>query len=269
MDQTDYIKELENECKLRGFSVQTIRSYSFWVSRFLQFCNKSSLNLDHQSVKYYLLSLDNATNTHRLAYAAIRFFFAHVLRKPIPLDEVPTKKREKQLPKALSKGEILSMVDNTKNIKHGIIIKLLYSTGIRLQELINLKRSDIDFDRKIVNIRKGKGNKDRVSLLSESLILDLVKYYSQYEFKTPYILEGRKGKYSKKSVQKVLEKAGKSINKEVTPHMLRHSFATHLLDQGIDIAYIRKLLGHSRIETTQIYLNLSNRDISMIKNPLD
>jgi len=137
-----------------------------------------------------------------------------------------------------------------------------------LQELINLKRTDIDFDKNLLYVRKGKGRKDRVTIISESLKLDLLKYYSHI-FSTEYVFEGRKGKYSKKSVQLILKKAGNKIKMNITPHMLRHSFATHLLEDGIDIRYIQKLLGHADLKTTEIYTQVSNRDISKIKNPLD
>jgi len=265
----DYIKNVREVCKLKGYSVQTIKSYCFWISKYLKFLDKSSLNMDNHTVKYYLLSLDKSTNTHRLVYASLTFFFRVILNKPFTTFDVPIKKRQKQLPKVLSKNEILNMINALDNIKHKVVVQLLYSTGLRLQELINLKRQDIDFERNLINVRKGKGSKDRITLLSGNLKLSLLKYYSSYNFNTNYVLEGRKGKYSKKSVQKILEKGSNSINKKVTPHMLRHSFATHLLEQGTDIRYIQKLLGHSNLETTQIYTYVSNENITKIKNPLD
>jgi integrase/recombinase XerD len=146
---------------------------------------------------------------------------------------------------------------------------LLYSAGSRLQELIDLKRKDIDFERGIINVRKGKGKKDRITLISESLKLDLLKYYSNNLFKTEYIFEGRNGKYTKKSFQKVLEQGGKKAGINITPHMLRHSFATHLLEQRTDIRHIQKLLGHSDLKTTEIYIHISTKDLSKIKSPLD
>ena len=146
---------------------------------------------------------------------------------------------------------------------------MLYSSGLRLSELLNLKRKDLDFDRNIIYVKLGKGNKDRITLMSESLKIDLLRYYSKYEFKTEYVLEGRNGKYTKKSVQKVLENYGKNAGIKLTPHMLRHSFATHLFEAGTDIRYIQKLLGHSDLKTTEIYTKVSNKDLSKIKSPLD
>lgn len=268
-NKEELLNKLKNRCILRGFSNQTIESYVYNVKRFLEFLEKSRLNLSNEGIKSYLLIQNVGINTSRLQHASISFFFREVLNKPFTLDEVPIKKKQKQLPKLISKEKIKQMIDLTDNIKHKLIIKLLYSSGLRLQELINLKRKDIDFEREILNVKKGKGNKDRITLISENLKLDLLKYYSNNLFKTEYVFEGRNGKYTKKSVQKVLYLAGKKVGIKVTPHMLRHSFATHLLESGTDIRHIQKLLGHSDLKTTEIYTHVSTKDLSNIKSPLD
>jgi len=269
VDKKKYLSELKDVCVLKGFSSATIKIYLFCVSNFLNFIHKSSLNLDILGVKSYLLSLNVSANSSRLHYSAISFFFREVLRKPFSLDEVPIKKKSKSLPKVLSKEQIFSLIEATDNIKHKLLIKMLYSSGLRLQELLNLKRQHIDFDRNIINVFKGKCSKDRITLLSENIKLDLLKYYSKYNFSTDYVFEGRSSKYNKKSVQKVLDGLGKKLNFKVHPHMLRHSFATHLLESGVDIRYIQKLLGHSDISSTEIYTKVSNRFLSNIKSPLD
>lgn len=276
MDYTDkqkgYLNELRDLCVLKGFSQRTIDCYVFHASHFLGFVSKTGLNLDKEAVRLYLLTLNLSVNSVRLKYAVLRFFFSEVLKRPFSLEEVPVKKREKQLPRLLSREQVMKLIDSTENLKHRLIIKMLYSSGLRLDELINLRRKDIDFDRNLINVRKGKGKKDRITLLSEQLKLDLLKYYSNYSFGTDYVFEGRKGRYSGKSVQLVLEDAGKRAGisgVKVHPHMLRHSFATHLLDSGVDITYIQKLLGHNDLKTTQIYTRVSNRDLLRIKSPLD
>lgn len=268
-DKKEYLRKLGERCILRGFSKQTIKSYSYNVSRFLDFLERSRLNLTDSSVRSYLLIQDVGTNTSRLQYASISFFFREVLKKPFSFEEVPIKKKEKQLPKVISKEKIKQMIESTGNLKHKLVIKLLYSSGLRLQELIDLKRKNIDFERGILNVKRGKGNKDRVTLVSENLKLDLLKYYSNNIFKTEYVFEGRNGKYTKKSVHKILDLAGKKVGIKVTPHMLRHSFATHLLESGTDIRHIQKLLGHSDLRTTEIYTHVSTKDLSNIKSPLD
>lgn len=265
----ELLTKLIERCKLKGFSTQTIKTYSFHISNFLDFLEKSRLNLDNQGVKSYLLSQNKSRNTIRLKHMAIRFFFFEILKNPFTFEEIPLMKKEKILPKVISQEKIKLIIENCDNLKHRLIIKLLYSSGLRISELLNLKRKNIDFDRNLILIKQGKGSKDRFTLLSPNLKEDLLKYYSANLFKTEYIFEGKKGKYSKKSVQKILERLGKKIGVKIHPHMLRHSFATHLLEQGTDIRYIQKLLGHSSSTTTEIYTHVANKDLSKIKSPLD
>jgi integrase/recombinase XerD len=264
-----FIEKLQERLKLRGFTFQTNKSYCYHTKDFLKFLNKNRLNLNNEGVKSYLLSLNLSNNSIRLKIIAIRFFFLEVLREKLNYSEVPTPKKIKKLPKVLSKEEIKILINSTENLKHKLVIKLLYSSGLRLQEIINLKRKEIDFDRKIIFVNSGKGRKDRITLLSEELKIDLLRYFGSYKFHTDYLFEGRFGKYSKKSVQKILEKSSKELNKKITPHMLRHSFATHLLDAGTDLRYIQKLLGHSDLKTTEIYTHVSNKNLENIKSPLD
>lgn len=268
-NKQELLDKLVERCKLRGFSPQTIKSYSFHVSHFLSFLDKSRLNLNNESVKYYLLSQEKSRNTLRLMHASIRFFFLEVLNCPIKLEEIPLMKKEKILPKVISKEKVKLLIQACENLKHKLIIKFLYSSGFRLSELINLKRKDIDFDNNLILIKKGKGSKDRYTLFSSGLKEDLLKYYSSYNFKTEYVFEGRFGKISKKTIQKVLERTGKKIGIKIHPHMLRHSFATHLLEQGTDLRYIQKLLGHSSSTTTEIYTHVANNNLKNIKSPLD
>jgi len=194
-----------------GFSRQTLKVYSYWSGKYLDFVIRNRFNLGNHGVRYYFLSLDLSVNSSRLCYAAIRFFFANILNNPFTLNEIPIKKKEKSLPKVLSKQQIRLLLNETKNLKHKLIIKMLYSTGLRLQELISLKKTDIDFDNNTLLVSKGKGKKDRITIISENIKLDLLKYYSLYSFKTEYVFEGRHGKYTKKSVQKVLNLAGKKV----------------------------------------------------------
>lgn len=264
-----FIEKLEERLKLRGFTFQTKKSYCYHVRDFLKFLNKNRLNLNNEGVKSYLLSLNLSNNSIRLKIMAIRFFFLEVLKEKLNYSKVPAPKKIKKLPKVLSKEEIKILINSTENLKHKLVIKLLYSSGLRLQEIINLKRKEIDFDRKIIFVNSGKGRKDRITLLSEELKIDLLRYFGSYKFHTDYLFEGRFGKYSKKSVQKILEKSSKKLNKKVTPHMLRHSFATHLLESGTDLRYIQNLLGHSDLKTTEIYTHVSNKNLENIKSPLD
>jgi site-specific recombinase XerD len=179
-------------------------------------------------------------------------------------------RKEKHLPEVLSKEEIVKIMNNTNNIKHKCIVGLLYSSGLRRAELLNLNVTDIDSKRMVVIIKNAKGNKDRISVLSPSLLKDLQNYYKAYRPKV-FLFEGQKGdKYSASSVLKIVTMAAENagIQKKVTPHMLRHSFATHLLENGTDIRHIQLLLGHSSTKTTEIYTHVANRSFMEIKDLL-
>tara|TARA_Y100000310_G_C20557090_1_gene751114 strand:+ start:136 stop:954 length:819 start_codon:yes stop_codon:yes gene_type:complete len=263
------LQEMVKLCKLRGYSNKTIKCYTYHVKKYYEFLAKSGLNPGNESVKSYLLSLNLSTNSVRLTHCAINFFFRTILKKAFTKDEVPIKKREKLLPKLLSRHQIKQMLLSTNNLKHQLVIKILYSTGLRLQELVDLKRKDIDFENNLLFVRMGKGKRQRYTIVSESLKLDLLKYYSYETFSTDYLFEGRNGKYSKKSVQMVLKNIEKKLGFLIHPHMLRHSFATHLLEQGVDLRLIQKMLGHSDLSSTEIYTHVSQAMLMQVKNPLD
>ena len=162
-------------------------------------------------------------------------------------------------------------MEKTNNLKHRCIVGLLYSAGLRRGEVLKLKPDDIDSKRMVIKVRSGKGNKDRYTILSEKLLKDLRQYYREWRPKT-YLFEGPKGdSYSAESVLKIVKEASfrAGIRKKVTPHMLRHSFATHLLESGTDLRYIQVLLGHKSTKTTEIYTHVATNIFFQIKNPLD
>jgi len=180
-------------------------------------------------------------------------------------------RKKEKLPKVISKQEVLRMIAVSTNSKHKCIISLLYSSGLRRSELLNLTLSDIESDRMLIRVEGAKGNKDRYTLLSEKILVDLRIYFKIYRPKK-YLFEGLKGgKYSSNSVLKVVKKAAEkaAINKRVTPHILRHSFATHLLENGTDLRYIQELLGHNSSKTTEVYTHVAKNNFNKIKNPLD
>ena len=183
--------------------------------------------------------------------------------------ERPRKKQK--LPKVLSKEEVKTLIHSTNNIKHRCIVSLLYSAGLRRSELINLKLEDIDSKRMLIHIRDAKRGKDRYTLLSKNTLHDLRQYYKAWKPKS-YLFEGPKCKpYTGSSVEKIVKRAAlkASILKKVTPHMLRHSFATHLLESGTDLRHIQTLLGHDSSKTTEIYTHVAVSSFNSIKNPLD
>jgi len=269
------LKELHELMSLRGFTHKTKKTYSYCVSKYLQFIVKSKLSPTNISAKQYLLYLNSKkydTNTIRLSSAAILFFLKEILKQNVSFIEIPKPKKKKLLPKVLSKEEIKLMINSTKNKKHKLIISLLYSSGLRLSELQNLKRENIDPNRNVIFVKQGKGKKDRITILSQKIKTEILDYICNSTYKSKYLIEGRQGrKYSSESIQKVIKLAGEKakISRTITPHMLRHSFATHLLEDGVDIRYIQRLLGHQNLETTTIYTQVANNKLENIVSPLD
>jgi len=269
----DELEMLKVELDYRGFSNKTKKSYTFFVRDFLKYIKKEPSDINKDDIKNYishLITKKGYTNiTANLAISSLKFFFSKVLEKTI-CDKIERPKREKNLPSVLSKEEVKRIIDSGNNIKHKLVLKCLYGMGLRVSELIDLKVNDLEFDRNMAKISSGKGNKQRYVMLSGILKSDLMKYI---ELQKPekYLFSGRKGKYSVKSIQKIFENAAKKakIKKKASCHTLRHSFATHLLENGTDIRYIQKLLGHSRLQTTQIYTHVADSKLKNIKSPLD
>lgn len=180
-------------------------------------------------------------------------------------------KSEKRLPVVLSTSEVLKILLEVKNTKHFLALSLIYSGGLRISEAVSLKKSDFDFDRNLISIRQSKGRKDRLVPLSGKIKKLLNDYYLEYKPKT-FVFEGQKGgAYTVKSIQNVFQRAcvAAGITKPATVHTLRHSYATHLLEQGTDLRIIQEILGHSSSKTTEIYTHVSNRTLTSIQNPFD
>ncbi|MDH3353218.1 MAG: tyrosine-type recombinase/integrase [Nanoarchaeota archaeon] len=259
--------KLEKELGLRNYSKKTLKSYIFSVKKFLEFCQNGGIN--EIEFKKYILEKLNYQNPSTVAkdLFAIKFFFENVLKRTV---DVPTPKRNKTLPDILSLDELKSIIKIVINPKHKLIIKLLYGTGLRVSEIVNLKIQDIDFNEKLVKVRLGKGKKDRFVKLPDSISSE-IKMFCNLGNSLHVFSSNRGGKLSIKSIQKIVSNSAKKagIRKRVYPHLLRHSFATHLLEQGTDLRVIQKLLGHSSIKTTQIYTQISQASIKNVKSPLD
>ena len=279
------LNDLRDEVLLRGYSRRTLETYSFFLRDFLFFIRSkkdfSSFNISQSDIRSYILrQLDSGRSGEsiRLSVSAISFFAVNVLGQKNFFVEKPLRpKRKKRLPKALPRDFVLKMIDLTINLKHRLVLQLLYSSGLRLSELLSLKREDVNFYNNTIRVVCGKGCKDRVTVFSESVKSDLFTYVSSTSFSTKYLFEGRLGRYSPKTVQKIvadaafrarLELDSPLLPKSVHPHMLRHSFATHLLESGTDLRLIQKLLGHSSIKTTQSYTLVASVDLSRIPDLL-
>ena len=263
------LEKLKTELKLRGFSPLTVRNYSFFVEKFLKQTNKPAQKLDQDDVKLYLGTLfeDKSKNTIMLAAAAIKFFFQEILGKEIGKIRIP--KKDKKLPEVLTKEEVKSLLESSETKKSKLIMSLLYSSGLRVSEVVNLQPHDINFSEGTGWVRKGKGSKDRMFILSPSLCNQIKDYLKKREDQS-YVFS-REKPLTTRNVQKIVKLAREKakINKKVTPHTLRHSFATHLLESGNDIRKIQILLGHASISTTQLYTHISSEELKKINNPLD
>ncbi len=204
--------------------------------------------------------------------SALKFFFHKVLNYSSPIENLPRPKKERKLPNILSRAEVLRLMDAIENPKHRAIMLVTYSGGLRLGEVVRLRVEDVDPDRNLIHIRQGKRRKDRYTMLSQFALEALRKYARKYKPKLWLFPGAKPGRHlHERSVQKVFDRAYKKagIEKSVSVHTLRHSFATHLLEQGTDLRYIQELLGHKSSKTTEIYTQVTTRDIRRIKNPLD
>ncbi|MBU0957262.1 MAG: tyrosine-type recombinase/integrase [Nanoarchaeota archaeon] len=261
------LDKFEKELKLRNYSRKTIKGYVNSVGHFLDYSKDKGINeITFREYIINKLETQNPSSVARMSFA-VKFFFENILNININLQTI---KRNKTIPNILTAEEVKKLIDFTVNIKHKLIIKLLYGCGLRVSELVNLKKEDINFEEGLIHIKLAKGRKDRFVKIPDSVVEELGNYCKLVD---PGILfvSARGGKLTTATIQAILKKAGKKagIKKRVYPHLLRHSFATHLLDSGIDLRIIQKLLGHSDIKTTQVYLQVSNQSIKNIKSPLD
>jgi integrase/recombinase XerD len=265
----DYISKLHTELKLRGFSPLTVRNYSFFVDKFLKAANKPVEQVSQEDVRSYLAGMfdDKSKNTIMLAAASLKFFFTEILKKEV--GEIKMPKKEKRLPEVLTREEVSKLLNSAETRKSRLILSLLYSSGLRVSELVNLKPQDINFNENIGWVRAGKGSKDRMFTLSPNLAGELREYLKKKE-NTKYLFS-QDEPLTTRNVQKIVKhvRHRSDIQKKITPHTLRHSFATHLLEAGTDIRMIQALLGHSSLNTTQLYTHVSSDQIKKIQNPLD
>jgi site-specific recombinase XerD len=271
------LKDFSDQLILKRYSENTIVIYKEQIIRFFNYYKEIAPNeLTDENVKEYLLFLLKekkiSFSYQKQVISSIKFYFEKVLRRETKkyYFEIP-KYKERKLPIVLSKEEVREIINCTNNLKHKTILSTIYSAGLRLSEAVNLKIADIDSERKLIYIRNSKGKKDRTTILSKELILMLREYYKEYKPKI-WLFEGLAvGKYSKNSVQEIFYKALKrsNIDKKVSVHTLRHSFATHLLEQGEDLRLIQKLLGHKSSKTTEIYTHITKKGIGKIASPLD
>ena len=270
-------KMMLEELQRRNYAQSTVVAYISALRDFARYFKRppDQLGPDHirQFQLYLLRDRKLATNTVKQRMAAIQFFFARTLRRPYLRGDFPYPKSPQRLPAILSQEEVTRLIDSASNLSHRAMLMILYSTGVRRSELVHIKVSDINSERMVIHIRQGKGSKDRDVPLSSKLLDTLREYWRWAKPKT-YLFPGQSGgdvPLTTKAVwhacQGAVRRAG--IPKRISPHSLRHSYATHLLESGADLRTIQLLLGHADIKHTTVYLHLSQRHLHAVTNPLD
>ena len=270
MEKEDFLKRLETEIRISKMSEYTLRNYLIFNRQLLEHAKKLPDQIDSQDIKNFLAykMSDKASASNILFLSSVRFAYSNLLGKD-PTLGIKRPKKENKLPVVLTKEEVLKLFDSAENFKSNLMLKLLYSSGLRVSELVNLKKENLDFNENTGWVRAGKGKKDRMFILSEKLSKKLKKFADKhndwnYLFSKDKHLTTRN---IQKIVQKAAQKAG--INKGVHPHTLRHSYATHLLENGTDIRKIQILLGHSSLSTTERYTHVSSTELKKVSSPFD
>ena len=263
------------QMQLKGYSNRTIDTYINCIISLSKYYNTSpdllTVEQLREYIQFYLKERHLSKSWMNQTISALKIFFCEVLRREWNSLDIPRPRREKKLPVILSKGEISKLIRVTRNIKHRAVLSLTYSSGLRLSEVCELKVGDIDSKRMLVRVVQAKGNKDRYTILSP-VALDLLRIYWKMYSPAVWLFESRNHQpVPARTVQQVfknaLHKAG--INKQVGIHSLRHSFATHLLEQGVSLPIIQQLLGHRYLQTTSIYLHVQQYSIYAVKSPFD
>ena len=273
MTPEEFLKKIEIELKISKNSPYTLSNYLRSNKQLLDHSKKHPKQITEDDVKTYIVENleENSPSSVILFLSAIKYAYSNVLKTDITIS-IKRPKKEKKLPTFLTKDEVLKLLDTFDNIKSKLMISLLYACGMRVSELVNLKIDNLDLNEKVGHIRQAKGRKDRMFNIPEFLLEDIIfQIENQKSNNQEYIFSGPKGQLTPRNIQKIVSLASKKagINKPVHPHTLRHSFATHLLENGTDIRKIQELLGHADLSTTQIYTHISTEELKKIKSPLD
>lgn len=268
--EKEVTQKISTELKLEGKSDKTIKTYINYNINLLKFSKKDYKDITTDDIKEYLAHLiserGNDPATIALVRSSLSYFYKRILKKDILLD-IRTPKKRRKLPEILSKNEVKRMIECASKLNDKLYIEFMYSAGLRVEECAKLHWTDIDLVEKIGRLKNGKGGKDRLFIISDKLISSLQGLNQNSE----YIFPSRSGRVTTRTIQRSIAKSAKlaGILKRVYPHLLRHSFATHLIESGVDIRIIQELLAHSSLETTQFYTHVSTKMIKSVKSPLD
>ncbi|MDI9256883.1 site-specific tyrosine recombinase/integron integrase [Flavobacterium sedimenticola] len=260
----------------KRYSPNTVKTYIDAVKSFLVYFNHKKLEdiTNQDLIQYnndYILRNNYSESFQNQIVNALKLFFKITGSENFDVEKIERPKRAKKLPIVLSKEEVNRLIEVTGNLKHKTLLALIYSSGLRISEALNIKPKDVDSKRMLIHVKNAKGKKDRYTLLSHKVLVMMREYYQVYQPKM-YLFEGTKGRmYSSRSAQAALQNAAvkAKITKRISLHTLRHSFATHLLESGTDLRFIQELLGHSSPKTTMIYTHVSSTSFKNITNPFD
>ena len=273
MNKQEFLEKLNVELKISKNSGYTIRNYMRANEELLDFTQKDPEDITINDVKLFMAEKlsEQAASTIIVFLSALRFAYTGILGNDVTAG-IKRPKREKKIPAVLTREEVKRLIDSINTKKSKLMITIAYACGFRVSELINLKVGDLNFNEMIGHVRQAKGRKDRVFNIPQRLSKQLQKQVEKQKgFGQEYLFSGPKGRLSERNIQKIVKKAAENagIDKEVHPHTLRHSFATHLLENKTDIRMIQELLGHADLSTTQIYTHISTEELKKIKSPLD
>lgn len=266
------VQKTERELRIKNYSQKTIQSYLYGLREYLSFKGKSYAHLDQENIRDFLLHCEQrgmSPQSRNLFLNAIKFYYRQVTQNTVTI-AVPSAKRPRNLPAVLSRGEIEKILQAPTNTKHRLLLSLAYGAGLRVSEVVTLKVQDINLEELTVHIKQAKGQKDRLSILPEKIVVDLGNIITG-KIKDDFVFASeRGGKLTTRTAQNIFEKSLRlsGIKKDATFHSLRHSFATHLLENGVDVRYVQELLGHQNIRTTQIYTHVTSPRLRNIKSPL-
>jgi len=266
------LQKTERELKIRNYSVKTVKSYLYYLEKYFSFKNQKYQNFDQNCIKNYLLYCQKrgvSAQSRNLCLNAIKFYYHSVIKITNRI-EIKSAKKPQSLPVVLSRSEIEKLLASPQNPKHKLILAVAYGAGLRVSEVVALKVQDLDISELTIHIKQAKGQKDRISVIPEKLVTDLRTLVAEKANSDFVFASERGGKLTTRTAQKVFEKALQlsGIKKAATFHSLRHSFATHLLENGVDIRYVQELLGHANIRTTQVYTHVTSLKLRNIKSPL-
>lgn len=268
------LTQFKQELMVTGYSPRTSKMYLIYVQKLLEQTPKMPSDMDKQDIVSFLATAreKNVSNaTLSLMHSALKFFFQQHIGKKI-IDDIKIPKKAKKLPSVLTVNELKEIFKHTKVGRNRLLLQFIYSTGVRVSEAVKMRVEELDFDNATANVKSGKGNKDRVIVLSQKWITFIKKYLNRKKVQSDYVFSKKNGKpLSTDTVERIIRHAAKDagITKRVTPHVLRHSFATHLLESGENIRKIQILLGHANLSTTSIYTHVSKEELRKVQSPLD